>query len=139
MDWISASMRLDADSALRARSSVGERDGTPGSTAINAAAASGGSPTNISPASPASPRAADSLRACCWRLITSPWWTALVLVVVLALGAIGELWAYGLEVREASGERGDELSWGLKYRPASSERAVLAAPQLPATGFSGCI
>ena len=56
-----------------------------------------------------------------------------------ALGAIGELWAYGLEVREASGERDADLSWGLKYRPGSSERAVLAAPQLAATGSSGCI
>ena len=31
-----------------------------------------------------------------------------------ALGAIGELWAYGLEVREASGERDAGLSWGIK-------------------------
>ena len=38
-----------------------------------------------------------------------------------ALGAIGELWAYGLEVREASGEHDAELSWGLKHRPASSQ------------------
>ena len=38
-----------------------------------------------------------------------------------ALGAIGELWAYGLQVREASGEHDAELSWGLKNRPASSK------------------
>ena len=31
-----------------------------------------------------------------------------------ALGAIGELWAYGLEVREASGEHDAGLSWGIK-------------------------
>ena len=31
-----------------------------------------------------------------------------------ALGAIGELWAYGLKVREASGEHDAELSWGIK-------------------------
>jgi len=45
-----------------------------------------------------------------------------------ALGAIGELWAYGLEVRAASGEHDAGLTWGLKHRPASSE--VLEAPQL---------
>ena len=31
-----------------------------------------------------------------------------------ALGAIGELWAYGLEVRNASGEHDAALSWGIK-------------------------
>jgi len=50
-----------------------------------------------------------------------------------ALGAIGELWAYGLEVRAASGEHDAGLTWGLKHRPASSRGAVVAAPQVSIT------
>ena len=55
-----------------------------------------------------------------------------------ALGAIGELWAYGLEVREASGEHDAELSWGLKWT-SMVKRAVLVVRRLATTVSCDCI
>ena len=95
--------------ALRVRSSVGDvasrcdgqLAGGLSSSAAIAAATSNPLPgqqhlcSSSSPSGPSSPRAADGLRACVWRLITSPWWTAFLLVSLLALGAIGDLMLNG--------------------------------------------
>jgi len=49
-----------------------------------------------------------------------------------ALGAIGELWAYGLEVRAASGEHDAGLSWGVK-------KAVRDTLWLTRCGWTRCV